>query len=258
MFYSIKMAILAGLVMGLILGGLGVHLYERARARRRSLYLSYFGHELGGGLNAPSLTAKNLQAEVFGPIPDEVKPWTRVLSASLDRFAHRIGELGDWSRLEHGRALELDLQDLPVADLLEPAVNGARLGSGGVEIQVERDPALEAVHADRLRAPRLLAALLDLAVREVRRGDEVQLRAHPGGAGAVFEIVFPYAFPPGFDPARLFERDYLAGARGDEPLACGAGLWLQRGVARAQGGDLEVRGALTGRISLWLTLPGAR
>jgi signal transduction histidine kinase len=242
-------------LFGLSAGAAGMYFWRRKVDNERSHYLSFFGHELGGSLNGPTLTAKNLAAEVFGPVSPELEPWMKLLISSLDRFSDRVRELGDWARLEFGRDLGLDMSEFKIGEILESTFEAitASAGRAEIEMRVDHDPAADAAWGDAERLRRVVAALLDAGLREVPRGKWISTAIKPGGRGVVFEIAFPYEFPDGFDPNSMLERKYLSGVKGDEPLASGVGLWVLRETMRAQGGELELR-VLTGELRLWLTL----
>ncbi|MEV5594912.1 HAMP domain-containing sensor histidine kinase [Streptomyces sp. NPDC052496] len=130
-----------------------------------------------------------------------------------------------------------------------PARGGPRLAvEAGEPVPVRGDPA---------QLERLLTNLVDNALRyaasEVRVTARSPGREHGGaGARAVLEVVDDGPGIPEAHREQVFERfARLDAARDRETGGTGLGLAIARGIARAHGGELTVRGRADGR-------PGAR
>ncbi|MCZ7635999.1 MAG: ATP-binding protein [Verrucomicrobia bacterium] len=95
---------------------------------------------------------------------------------------------------------------------------------------------------DRLALERVLANLLDNALRHTPRGEAVELRAFPQAREAVVEVIDP---GPGIAPehhARLFDRFYrVETGRPRERGGAGLGLAIVKSLVAAHGGTVAVR-----------------
>lgn len=119
----------------------------------------------------------------------------------------------------------------------------AALRSGAVlELAVERADAGAAgsLRADRVATRRVLANLVDNALRHGGPGHRVDVRARLGPAGATLLVEDDGPGVPPEDEPRLFDRFFRADrARARANGGTGLGLALSRALARSLGGDLE-------------------
>jgi signal transduction histidine kinase len=122
----------------------------------------------------------------------------------------------------------------------------------GVEVRSTLEPA--PVRGDRRLLDRLVANLVENAVRHNRDGGTVEVRtASVGGRSTVEvrndgDVVPPDAVPSLLEPFQRLDR----GARGD---GAGLGLSIVRSVAEAHGGSVELRARPSGGLVVRVSLP---
>jgi signal transduction histidine kinase len=124
-------------------------------------------------------------------------------------------------------------------------------------LRLDVRPALERapVRGDRRLLERLVANLVENAVRHNRPGGSVEVRtAHAAGRSRVEvrndgEIVPAEAVPSLLEPFQRLDR----GARGD---GAGLGLSIVRSVAEAHGGSVQLRARPSGGLVVRVSLPG--
>ena len=135
-------------------------------------------------------------------------------------------------------AATLALEDVDLAAVAEEAheIFGTLAEDAGVALVFEPHPPC-AVRADRGRVQRIVANLIDNALKFTPAGGRVTLRVAEADAWVTFEVkdtglgIAPTELP------RVFERFYR-GDRSRTGRGSGLGLSLARAFARAHGGDL--------------------
>jgi two-component system sensor histidine kinase KdpD len=218
--------------------------------RMRTALLAAVGHDL----RTPLASAK---AAVSGLLSSDVRldeadryELLDAANVSLDRLAALVDNLLDMSRLQAG-ALEV----LDSATSVDEAVARAldALGGASREVRVDVPVDLPEVHADPGLLERVLANLVENAVRHSPEGvpplvnasalaDRVEIRVldrGPGIPAESYELVFaPFQ--------RLGDTDNQAGV--------GLGLALSRGLTEAMGGTLTPEETPGGGLTMVVSL----
>lgn len=202
-------------------------------------------HDLRGQLGIITLTASCLGRSIEAD--DLPRQKGRILRAAA-RMTARVNDLVDAAAIETGQ-LRVQPAAVEVRPLLEECLEQARPAAQSREVALELDaPAGARALCDRARIARVLAALLEHAVRAAPAGSRVTLGAEPVPEGIRLAVRDQ---GPGIPPAeqeRLFQRP----ARGKE-----LGLFVAQGIALAHGTRVEVVESTPdqgGRLSLCLPL----
>jgi signal transduction histidine kinase len=160
-----------------------------------------------------------------------------VIDRQVDRMSRLVEQLLDASRL---RAQEDagPVQPFDLAALAREVVERVRPSAPAHALAVEADgPA--AVLADRGRIERVLASLLDNAIRFSPGGGPVRLRIERVEGEVQVSVVDQGVGIPAERQARLFERYYRAHAgRPDDYGGLGLGLEMSRDVVERHGGRM--------------------
>jgi signal transduction histidine kinase len=142
-----------------------------------------------------------------------------------------------------------DLADGARVALAQTAQEAADLH---LDVHSTLDPA--PVHGDRPLLERLVANLVENAVRHNRPGGTVEVRTAQTAGRSVVEVRNDGAVVPGGAVASLLEpfQRLDRGARGD---GAGLGLSIVRSVAEAHGGSVELRARPNGGLVVRVSLP---
>jgi signal transduction histidine kinase len=229
-----------------------------AADRQRRELIANVSHELRTPIAALQAVLENLVDGVATPDP-------ATLATALNqtqRLGGLVTELLDLSRLDAG-AVALELEDVPVADLVAETVAEAEVAArvAGREVGFDVDihpPGLRA-RVDRGRLHQVLVNLLDNAARHGPPGGVVTVVARTEGEQTVLEVRDE---GPGIDPAdrdRVFHRF----TRGERAVGGGTGLGLSiaRWAVQLHGGRIAVvdpPGLAAPGCRIRVTLPGAR
>jgi signal transduction histidine kinase len=143
------------------------------------------------------------------------------------------------------------------ADLADAArVALAQTAQEAADLHLEMRSTLDAapIHGDRPLLERLVANLVENAVRHNRPGGMVEVRTLQAAGRSVVEVRNDGALVPAEAVASLLEpfQRLDRGARGD---GAGLGLSIVRSVAEAHGGSVELRARPSGGLVVRVSLP---
>jgi PAS domain S-box-containing protein len=202
---------------------------ELARtSEARARLLSRTAHELRSPIGVLAMSA-DLLTQRGAEIGDDDRD--RVLagmSASATRLQQVLADLVTVSGLQEG-TLVLQPAAVHLQDELAVPLDAVRQKAPDLEVEVELEPGLR-VLADRERLSQIMENLLlnvsrhgasPVRIQAVTAGDEVRIVVRDSGPGV------PETLRP-----RLFEQ-FVTGRSGGS----GLGLYIVKGLARAQGGD---------------------
>jgi len=138
--------------------------------------------------------------------------------------------------------VQANIEPFPLLDLIQDVVQNFELmaNSRGVRLHAEVHPEAGQVSADIGLIERVIANLLENALRHTQQGGTVHIQADREGSRVSVRVadtgegIDPQALP------RLFDRDYLAGRRDPARPWGGLGLAIARRILRLHGTDISV------------------
>ncbi|HEX6452943.1 MAG TPA: ATP-binding protein [Trebonia sp.] len=176
------------------------------------------------------------------------------IDAKADRLADLVQNLLDMSRIQAGvlrpRRTVASLRTLVSGVLTDPPPSWS-----GHDIQAEIPDGMPPVDADLVLMSRVLANLIDNAIRHSPAGAPVIIRATPWAVGAALEISVTDAGPG--VPAARREEIFGLFPRREHDAGAGLGLTIARTFVEAHGQRIWVRDAPAGGAQFCFTLPVA-
>ena len=222
------------------------HERERQAELSRRRMLAWLSHDLRTPMSGVLAMAEALEDGVVER-PDDVREYAGLIRSETNRLAGMIDDLFELARIDAGD-LRLELEPVPVADVLRSAVQASKASAERRRVRLEVDvPAdvTEAV-AEGPALVRVVRNLLGNAIRHTpadgvvtvaagRAGDEVWLSVQDTCGGIPTDDL-PHLFDAAFrgTSAREAEQDGdLTGA--------GMGLTIAHGLVEAQHGSIGVQ-----------------
>lgn len=218
----------------------------------RTALLAGVGHDLRTPLAGIKAGVTSLRAEDVQWTDAERKELLDTVEDSADRLEALVANLLATSRLEAG-ALSVTLTALDVEEIVGRGIS-ALPDQDRVVVDVPEN--LPLVLADIGLAERVVANLVDNALRHSGKGTNVLVTATQRGENVVLSVVDS---GPGVPAARrdaLFTPYQRLGDR--TPGGLGLGLSVARGFAHAMGGTLEPAETDGGGLTMHVRLPRAR
>jgi K+-sensing histidine kinase KdpD len=218
----------------------------------RTALLAGVGHDLRTPLAGIKAGVTSLRAQDVQWTEAERRELLDAVEDSADRLEALVANLLASSRLEAG-ALSVTLTAVDVEEIVGRGI-GALHDPDRVVVDVPE--LLPLVLADVGLAERVVANLVDNALRHSGRGTNVLVTAAERGQSVVLSVVDS---GPGVPPSRreaLFTPYQRLGDR--TPGSLGLGLSVARGFTQAMGGTLEPAETLGGGLTMHVRLPQAR
>jgi two-component system sensor histidine kinase KdpD len=228
---------------------------EAAEARRlaegnriRTALLAAVSHDLRTPLAAIKAGVSSLRSEDVAWSPEDEAELLEAIEDGADRLDALIGNLLDMSRLQTGTVTPLFTE---VA--LDEAVPGALIGVPETSVVIDVPENLPAVWADAGLLDRVLANIIENAVKHNPPDRRVHVRADAVPGGVELRVVDRGPGVPDDAKERIFEPFQR---HGDAPAGSGVGLGLAvaRGFAEALGGSLAAEDTPGGGLTMVLTL----
>jgi PAS domain S-box-containing protein len=231
---------------------------DRAEASRQATIglLSRISHELRTPLNAVLGFSQLLQADAS--IGERAHRFADEAVRAGRQLLLLVDDVLDLSLAETG-AFSLQLGAADPGDALRSSATllAAEASASGIDVQLPAGP-LPCVTADPNRLRQVLTNLMSNAIKYNRAGGAVRVTVEARSPGQVAVAVHDTG--PGLSDeqqSRLFQPfERLGAAQGRVP-GTGLGLSLSRQLARAMGGDIEVRSAPGQGACFTLVLPSA-
>jgi K+-sensing histidine kinase KdpD len=221
--------------------------------RVRSALLTAVGHDLRTPLAGIKTAASGLRQPDVRWGPGEQDELLGTIEDGADRLAALVDNLLAMSRIQAG-ALSVHITDVDVEEVASRVV--VVLGAHTVDLDMQE--ALPPVTADAGLLERVIADLVDNAVRFSPPGQRVTVTAaHTNGASPLVEVAVA-DHGPGADPGQWEDMFAPFQRLGDTtPGGLGLGLAIARGLTEAMGGTLTPTATPGGGLTMRVRLPAA-
>ncbi len=204
--------------------------------RLRADFLAMVSHEL----RAPLTSIKGSAATVLGSAteldPAVVRQFFRIVDEQADHMNGLVADLLDVARIETGE-LPVSPEPAEVAVLLDRARSDFRSGGAGNPLEIDIQPDLPLVLADRRRVVQVLANLLTNAARHSPQSSVIRIGAVREGVHVAFSVADEGQGIPLEGLPRLF-RKFSRLQSGEQGENTGLGLAICRGIVEAHGGRI--------------------
>ena len=231
-----------------------------ALERSRRELVAWVSHDLRTPLAGIRAMVEALEDGVVED-PETVARYHRTMRKEADRLAGLVDDLFELSRIEAG-ALGLDLEQVPLDELVSEALAGASIAAGakGIDLRGAVGEPSPVVELSTPEMGRVVRNLLDNAIRHTPPGGTVRIEAgvEPETGLAVVSIVDACGGIPEHDLDHVFDLAYRGdAARTPGDGGAGLGLAVARGLVEAHRGEISVRNEGDGcRFTVRLPLSG--
>ncbi|MDQ1499622.1 MAG: two-component system, OmpR family, sensor histidine kinase KdpD [Actinomycetota bacterium] len=217
----------------------------------RSALLQAVSHDLRTPLASIKAAASSLGQHDIEWTPEEAGEFLSTIVEETDRLIALVANLLDMSRLQVG-ALPSTLRPVDLEEVVPAALAGLGAVQAGVDLRL--DESLPPVQADPALLERVVANVIDNAVRWSPPGQPVRVEAGAFDDHVDLRVVDR---GPGI-PMKLREQVFAPfQRRGDSGTATGVGLGLAvaRGFVQAMHGTVEIEDTAGGGTTIVISLP---
>ena len=227
--------------------------------RTKSQFLAAMSHELRTPLNAIGGYTELLAMGVRGPVNEAQKEDLQRIKRSQEHLLGIINDILNFSRIEAGQ-ITYDYSNVPLCDVIE-AVGHMIAPQGtakGLSLEVLECPVDVTAWADKSKVEQILINLLSNAIKFTEQGKVTLDCDWQNSQKVSIDVVDTGVGIPADQFERIFEP-FVQARRTVNPSdhGFGLGLAISRQLARAMGGDLTVRSAVTEGSTFTLSLPQA-
>jgi len=223
----------------------------------KSAFVDSVSHDLRTPLATIRAEAGNLADPEIDLPAEERRAIARAIDDEADRLNKLVGDLLDMSRIQGG-ALVADFEVVPLEELVRPAVDRVSGNGRTRPIDMNLPADLPDVRVDAALLDRVLANLLDNAMKYAGDGAAIRVSAARSGRDAV-SLSVEDGGPGVPDDALVTIFDRFSRLEGPARARRGVGLGLAivRGMTEAMGGSVQASRSELGGLAVTLQLPAA-
>ena len=209
----------------------------RELERLRAEFLAMVSHELRIPLTSIKGSATTILDSVADLDPAVVRQFVRIMRDQADHMNDLVSDLLDVARIETG-ALPVSPEPAEVAALVDRARNAFRNAGGRNHLEIDVDPDLPLVTADRRRIVQVLVNLLTNAARHSPESSAIRVSAVREGLFVAVSVSDEGRGIPAERLPDLF-RKFSVVQSGEPGGDTGLGLAICRGIVEAHGGRIR-------------------
>jgi signal transduction histidine kinase len=234
--------------------------YRRLREleRLRDDLVHMLVHDLRAPLSGVSLVLESLSRTATQRPPGEIMDHLQAVAAAVHGVLQNLRVILDVSRLEEGK-LPLHRSLLSATALIQESLLSLGGLTQGREIRVEAGATPMPVFGDRALCVRLIANLVDNALKHTPAGRPITIRAAAGPAATRISVQDQGPGIPPEDRERMFDK-FATGPIRKRTAAGSSGLGLAfcRLVTLAHGGSIGVESETGSGSTFWVLLPNTK
>ena len=240
---------------------IAIDISERKSIERlKEQLMDMLSHDLRTPLSSLAFSLTLLGTSDYGNLMDEGQALLKVAESNVTNLIDLINQLLDLHKLD-SKQLQLYVTELPVASLIQPALQAIEnlAEKKNIDITIDADEFM--VRVDKERIQQVLINLLSNAIKYSPEGGEVKLlvKKLPGEWLAEFRVVDS---GPGIDKKHLqfiFDRFYRVPASdGNNEPGTGLGLAICKAIVEAHGGTIYVETEPQNGSSFFCHLPAVK
>jgi PAS domain S-box-containing protein len=214
---------------------------ERALEAMKSDFVATVSHELRtplAAIHGAALTLLRVDLEVDDALRGRL---LQIVGDESSRLAEIVNDLLLASHLDSGR-LQLQIESCDARELADAVLEAARTHlPEGITLDLDADPGLPPVAADRGQLHQVLANLVDNAIKYSPDGGPVHVMLQPRGSRLRFSVSDRGLGIPRAEHQRVFEKFYRLDPNMTRGIGgTGLGLYICRELARMMRGRVWV------------------
>lgn len=229
----------------------------RSVERMKTAFVSTVSHELRTPLTSIKGFVSTLLSDVDGYYDQTtVREFYEIIDQECDRLVRLISDLLNVSRIEAGRALELNPKPIQLAGLIEKVASAQRSYTSKHEIVLENTADLPSIVADEDKVDQILTNLTNNAIKYSPEGGKVTVRGASENGAVKISVLDQGIGIPKEHLAKVFDRFHRVDNRDTREVGgTGIGLFLVKHLVEAHGGEIWVESEVGKGSCFTFTLP---
>lgn len=225
--------------------------------RMKTAFVSTVSHELRTPLTSIKGFISTLLAdeENYYDVPTQ-REFYQIIDTECDRLTRLISDLLNVSRIEAGRALDLNPKEVTLPPLIEKVLSVQRSYTNKHTLIAQIDDDIPVIIADEDKVDQILTNLTNNAIKYSPNGGDVILTCKRNGDGVIMSIKDSGMGIPEEHLPKVFERFHRVDNRDTRKVGgTGIGLYLVKHLVEAHGGKIWVESEVGKGSSFIFTLP---
>jgi len=229
----------------------------RSIERMKTAFVSTVSHELRTPLTSIKGFISTLLQDVEGFYDkDTVHEFYTIIDQECDRLTRLISDLLNVSRIEAGRALDLNPQPVQVSDVVDKVVAAQKSYTNKHEFSVELEEDLPTIVADMDKVDQILTNLTNNAVKYSPNGGIITVSGKKSNGSIRMAVSDQGMGIPKEHLDKVFDRFHRIDNRDTRKVGgTGIGLYLVKHLVEAHGGKIWVESEVGKGSSFIFELP---
>ncbi|HUV03669.1 MAG TPA: ATP-binding protein [Armatimonadota bacterium] len=229
----------------------------RSVERMKTAFVSTVSHELRTPLTSIKGFVSTLLADTEGYYDQATqREFYQIIDTECDRLTRLISDLLNVSRIEAGRALELNPKPVQLPSLIEKVVSAQRSYTTKHTFKLDIEEDLPIVVADEDKVDQILTNLVSNAIKYSPKGGEVTIAGRKDSNGVAISVGDQGIGIPKDQLLRIFDRFHRVDNRDAREVGgTGIGLYLVKHLVEAHGGSISVDSEVEKGSTFTFTLP---
>jgi len=230
----------------------------RSIERMKTAFVSTVSHELRTPLTSIKGFISTLLQDEDGTVFDfpTQREFYQIIDTECDRLTRLISDLLNVSRIEAGRALDLNPKPVNLHQLIEKVVTVQRSYTDKHKLVVDIKSELPIIVADEDKVDQILTNLLNNAIKYSPGGGVVKITAVADGDVVRIGVSDQGMGIPKDQLSKVFDRFHRVDNRDTREVGgTGIGLYLVRHLVEAHGGKIQIESDLHKGSTFTFELP---
>lgn len=229
----------------------------RGIERMKTAFVSTVSHELRTPLTSIKGFISTLLADTEGYYDHATQlEFYQIIDTECDRLTRLISDLLNVSRIEAGRALDLNPKDVDLKTLIEKAVTVQKSYTDKHSFVLEVDQDLPTIIADEDKCDQILTNLINNAIKYSPEGGQITVSAHLKGDDVLLAVADQGMGMPKEHLPKIFDRFHRVDNRDTRKVGgTGIGLYLVKHLVEAHDGEIHVESEVGKGSSFIFNLP---
>lgn len=210
--------------------------------RMKTAFVSTVSHELRTPLTSIKGFISTLLSDKDGFFDDSARmEFYQIIDQECDRLTRLISDLLNVSRIESGRALEINWKRTDAGDIINKVVSAQKSYTDKHTFEVQLPDPFPRIMADQDKFDQILTNLLNNAVKYSPRGGTVTVQGHSEDGWIQISVTDQGIGIPADKLTKVFERfERIDNRDTREAGGTGIGLYLVKHLVEAHGGNIWV------------------
>lgn len=225
--------------------------------RMKTAFVSTVSHELRTPLTSIKGFISTLLADAEGYYDlDTQREFYTIIDMECDRLTRLISDLLNVSRIEAGRALDLNPKDVDLYTLSEKVITVQKSYTNKHELILNLSEGIPTIVADEDKVDQILTNLISNAIKYSPKGGDVTVTGSFSDGFVTMSVSDQGMGIPKEHMGKVFERFHRVDNRDTRQVGgTGIGLYLVKHLVEAHGGKIRIESEVGKGSSFIFTLP---